>query len=386
MRYLLGGYYGMRNVGDDVLLYVTLAEVARVDRDASFTVISPLPEAIPAGTRVTISPGCRRFESIRQLMSHDAWLFGGGGLLQDGAERSQQHLTRLDHTVRVAKLMRRKILMLGIGIGPLTTRAGRTAAASLLRQADLVTVRDEESRALAAELAPAAPVHLAGDLAFLLPRHTHAPAITNGGQPKTLGISLLPYAASLGRSRDEDQLVAATLAKAVNRVMASRAGWGVTLFEFFSGSEDYGDASVLRALQEQLVSPDRVAYRRYTGDFEAVYADMAACSAFVGMRFHSSLLAHLAGVPCLMIDYHPKCESLARRLQLGADAVASLPVIQDTAAFTARLDALLTDGQKFRPRVSVDTMSGGSARTFELLTDWLHRRQADTIFGFRRTP
>src|SRR5687768_7568035 len=73
VRYLLGGYYGMRNVGDDVLLYVTLAEVARVDRDASFTIISRLPEAVPAGTRVTISPGCRRFESIRQLMSHDVW-------------------------------------------------------------------------------------------------------------------------------------------------------------------------------------------------------------------------------------------------------------------------------------------------------------------------
>src|SRR5688572_11080645 len=86
VRYLLGGYYGMRNVGDDVLLYVTLAEVARVDREASFTIISKLPEAIPAGTRVTIKPGPRRFGSIRDLMSHHAWLFGGGGLLQDGGE------------------------------------------------------------------------------------------------------------------------------------------------------------------------------------------------------------------------------------------------------------------------------------------------------------
>ena len=31
MRYLLAGYYGMRNVGDDVLLYATLAETARHD-------------------------------------------------------------------------------------------------------------------------------------------------------------------------------------------------------------------------------------------------------------------------------------------------------------------------------------------------------------------
>jgi polysaccharide pyruvyl transferase WcaK-like protein len=376
----------MRNVGDDVLLYVTLAEVARVDREASFTIISKLPEAIPPGVRVTITPGCRRFESVRQLMSHDAWLFGGGGLLQDGAERSRQYLIRLDHTVRVAKLMRRKILMLGIGIGPLTTSAGRTAAASLLQQADLVTVRDEESRVVAAELAPDVPVHLAGDLAFLLPRHTHAPAVTHSGRPKTLGISLLPYAASLGRSSDEDQSVAATFATALNQAMASHPDWRVMLFEFFSGWQKYRDASVLRSLERQLTSPGRVAYRRYTGDFEAVYADIAACSAFVGMRFHSCLLAHLGGVPCLMITHHQKSESLARRLQLSPDAVASLSVIQDTAALTARLDALLTDGDKFRPRVGLDTMARSSARTFDLLTGWLPRRRADTMFALRRTP
>jgi len=385
MRYLLGGYYGMRNAGDDVLLYVTLAEVARVDPEASFTVISELPEAIPAGTRVTITPGSRRFETIRQLMAHDVWLFGGGGLLQDGAERSRQYLHRLDQIARVAKLMRRKILMLGIGIGPLTTPAGRTAAAGLLRQADLVTVRDEESRALAAQLAPTAVVHLAGDLAFLLPRHTNARTTAGGSGPKTLGISLLPYGASIGRSHDEDQLLAATLAKAVNQAMVTHPDWRVTLFEFFSGSQEYGDASVLRSLQGQLVAPERVAYRPYTGDFEALYADLAACSAFVGMRFHSCLLAHLAEVPCLMIPYHPKSESLARRLQLGADAVAAMPVTQDAAALTARLDALLSDGDKFRPSVRLDTMAGGSAKTFELLTEWLHRRRADTMFRFRRT-
>ena len=103
MRYLLGGYYGMRNVGDDVLLYVTLAEVMRLDPQASFTIISHRPEAVPPGARVTIKPGGERFGTIRDLLGHDVWLFGGGGLLQDGAPRSRKHLARMAQVARLAK-------------------------------------------------------------------------------------------------------------------------------------------------------------------------------------------------------------------------------------------------------------------------------------------
>src|SRR5918993_5038329 len=105
MRYLLGGYYGMRNVGDDVLLYVSLAEVMRVDAQASFTIISHLPEAVPPGARVTIKPGGQRFGTVRDLLRHDVWLFGGGGLLQDSAPRSRTHLARLAQVSRLAKLL-----------------------------------------------------------------------------------------------------------------------------------------------------------------------------------------------------------------------------------------------------------------------------------------
>ena len=52
----MGGYYGMRNVGDDVLLYVTIGEVNRLDRNAAFTVISSVPLVTPPGGRVAVRP------------------------------------------------------------------------------------------------------------------------------------------------------------------------------------------------------------------------------------------------------------------------------------------------------------------------------------------
>lgn len=385
MKYLLGGYYGMRNVGDDVLLYVTLAEVMRVDPHASFTIISHRPEAVPPGARVTIKPGGQRFGTIRHLLRHDAWLFGGGGLLQDSAPRSRKYLARMAQVSRLAKCLGRKILMLGIGVGPLSTPVGRAAAATLLSHSDLITVRDEESLALAKTLAPRATVHLTGDLAFLLPRHLPAAAPAAGAATKTLGVSLLPHAASLGRAGNDDKRLVDSVVHALDRTLAKHPDWRVTLFEFFVGVREYGDSAVLSAVQNQLARPDRVSYRPYTGDFTGVQADLSACSAFLGMRFHSCLLACLAGVPCLMIAYHPKSESLARRLRLGSDAVVSVPLAHDATTLEARVDALLTEGDKFRPQARIDSMISDSMKNHDVLMDWFERHQGRMVPVYRRT-
>ena len=383
MRYLLSGYYGMRNVGDDVLLYATLAETARRDPDASFTVISDLEESIPPGLRVHVTPGGRRFENVRQMLHHDVWLFGGGGLLQDVSPRATEYLERLCRSARVVKLMGRRIALVGIGVGPLTTPRGRSAAATLLSHADLVTVRDDESRALIATVAPELTVHVTGDPAFLIAEH--APKASEvPRQPNVLGVSLLPHARSVGGDVAKDARGADGFARCLAATLRRHPDWRVTLFEFFTNPE-YGDAHVLRRVEREVGDPTRVTYRPYTGDFLTVFAEIRACQAFVGMRFHSCLLAHLAGVPCLMLSYHPKCDGLAVRLGLHPDAMAPLTLLQDGGALDARLEALLADGAKFRPSVPVDTLQAGAARNFTLLSSWLTGERATTQHHQGRT-
>lgn len=374
MRYLLGGYYGMRNVGDDVLLYVALAETARVDREASFTVISELPELTPPGTRVRIVPGGRRFENVRQMLRHDVWLFGGGGLLQDGSPRAAEYLERLAGAARAVKALGRRIVLLGIGVGPLTTDAGRQAARRLLEHADLVTVRDEESRALARTIAPACEIDVTADLAFLFPRHAPIGPVHGPDGRKRLGLSLLPFASSVGRAGRNDEAIAVVLADTLRGVLERHPEWDLTLFEFFSGSSTYGDARVLQLVRDRIALPGRVNDLAYTGDFMTVFTEMKACDAFIGMRFHSCLLAHVGGVPCLMLSYHPKSESLASRLGLADDAVLPLLLLLDSHVVGARIEALLTDGAKFRPTVSCEPLIAEAERNFARLSTALPAR------------
>jgi polysaccharide pyruvyl transferase CsaB len=371
VRYLLEGYYGRRNLGDDLLLAVALAEVHRLDPGASFTVVSGRPEARPATASVKVVPGGRRLETARQLLRHDVWLFGGGGLLQDQSPLSLPYLWRLGHWSVFARALGREVVLLGVGVGPLETKDGRKAARRLLENASLVTVRDAESAELVRELVPGGGVEVTvtGDLAFLA--RPERP-LRGSKEGKTLGVSLLPLKASVGGPLEEDLEMAAAVAKALRTLLEAHPSLRLSLIELFAG-EAPGDASVLRVLERTLPS-DRVEYHVYEGDVNAAIDRVGACHAFLGMRFHSCLLAHVLRVPCLMIAYHPKSVSLSRALALDPAAVMTPAELNDSDELGARLSRLLTERERFMPGRSVDKQAEGARRNFTLMKDLLDHR------------
>ena len=370
MKYLMGGYYGMRNVGDDVLLYVTIGEVNRLDRNAAFTVISSVPLVTPPGGRVAVRARGR----VSGLFRNDVWLFGGGGLLQDRSPRSLQAIERLGHLTWLAKLVGCKVVLLAIGVGPLVTTEGKNASRRVLQQADFLTVRDQQSAELALKLCPRSAPAVTDDLAFLLPRLLPVPPPRGGKaiSSKVLGVSLLEYSAmALGRKGSGNSRAAETVGDALNDMLGRHRNWSVNLFEFFSGSPFYGDARVLRTLQDRIRFADRVSYCSYEGDFRRVYQELSQCDALLGMRFHSCLLAYLIGLPFVMINYHPKCASLATGLQLPERAVMPLAELAEAGRVKARLEALIEAPERFRSPVPPSSRTAESLGNVTLLADWL---------------
>lgn len=377
MKYLLGGYYGMRNAGDDILLYVTIAEVAKLDPDAHFTVISHRHEHVPQFASVNIISGGRRFETLRQLLRHDVWLFGGGGLLQDPSVRSVRALQHYQRAARLAKWMKRKIVLIGIGVGPLDTPKGRNAARKLLRLADFVTVRDKNSADLAHKLVPERDVNIAADLSFLFPKYAPSPpAPLADGKTRILGISLLSFSRAVGKDVEIDDQAVAVVAKALNHFMKEYPEWQVKLFEFFCGSDSYGDKAVLRPLRDQLHFANRVSVRYYDGDFFTLYMDLLQCSAFFGMRLHSCMLSWLGGVPCLMVDYHIKSSNIAKVMGIPAEAILPVRDLNSSSVLTERLEKLIGKPASFLPTIAISQLRNLTAKNFDLMRGWL--RQYDT--------
>jgi polysaccharide pyruvyl transferase CsaB len=361
MKYLLGGYYGRRNLGDDVLLYAVIASLHRIDRSASFTVLSPVPLVIPENARVSIvGPGSWPAATLRQIVNNDMWVFGGGGVVQDHTERSLSSLVELVQRARFAKLIGRKLALWGVGIGPIGTTAGKRAAGRLIELADFVSVRDLDSAALASQIDGGRQVSINADLAFLLApqfRDNLRLVKRESGQ-RQLGVSLLELSYATQDGASDDRPALAAIASALNGVLDRPGDWRIRCFEFFSGSPEHSDASVFRRLLPLIHFPERVSVCGYSGDFFSTFRAMAQCDAFLGMRLHSAVLAYLADLPLLLINYHPKCRTFAAQIELSAEAQVSADQLTDGGLLAERIHALLDGGQHFRPALPPEAFAG----------------------------
>jgi len=91
--------------------------------------------------------GTNVIEIVRALENSNAFISGGGGLLQDKTSlRSLIYYTTL---INIAKSLKKKTIIFAQGIGPLNKNISKGIIKKTLNKVDLITVRDEESKTTA---------------------------------------------------------------------------------------------------------------------------------------------------------------------------------------------------------------------------------------------
>jgi polysaccharide pyruvyl transferase CsaB len=145
MRVLISGYYGYGNLGDEALLSGILTGLKKYGHSVS--VLSGNPDYTNQLHNVN---AVSRYKGLPlALLQHDAIISGGGGLLQD--KTSSRSLQYYLGVLSLAKLFRKKAIVYGQSIGPLSEN-GKKAVASTLKGV-AVAVRDEMSQKVLLELA-----------------------------------------------------------------------------------------------------------------------------------------------------------------------------------------------------------------------------------------
>ena len=163
MKLLVSGYYGFGNLGDEALLAGLLSGLP----GAQVTVLSGQPDA----TRALHNVGAvHRLTGLGALVTHDALLSGGGGLLQD--KTSSRSLRYYLGVISLAKRLGKRVVVYGQSVGPLSP-AGERGVARALKGVP-VAVRDKPSQTLLARLDISA--ELVADAALALPAPLARPA------------------------------------------------------------------------------------------------------------------------------------------------------------------------------------------------------------------
>lgn len=231
----------------------------------------------------------------------DALVLGGGGLLQD--ETSDLNLPYHLAPVLAARVPAAGV---GLGAGPLVTRAGRALVRRALARLAAVAVRDRSSAELLARIGARRPA-VAADLAFRLPRPDveAADVLAVALRPWTGRRHRLPVA--LRRSAAAVNEAFAARAAAALDAAAARTGLAVELVAL----DPPKDEPLARAVAARMRRPAAVLAPPPL-DVPAV---LARGRVVVAMRYHGGVCAALARRPAVLLGYSAKVPDLAGDLE-----------------------------------------------------------------------
>ncbi|MGE0201204.1 MAG: polysaccharide pyruvyl transferase CsaB [Candidatus Melainabacteria bacterium] len=339
-RVMISGYYGFDNLGDDLILHVLIAQLKQ--RHCEIVVLSNNPQetrqrfGVEAIHRTSLKEIYLAFETTHLFIS------GGGGLLQDST--GPMSVIYYGGLMGLAKFFGLPVCLWAQGIGPLKSWLSRQLVRQVILHVDRMTVRDQASAALLGELCDR-PVEVTADPVWLLdlPKTVETDPYR---QHWTVGLSLRPWP-GLNNERLKHLLtILSELARIENRSLQ------LLLFPF----QPKQDVAMFQQLIALLRDFPQITWQKV--ESRHVINRIGGCDAFIGMRFHSLILAILSDVKVWGLVYDPKVRQMLDALGLeGTDiqAMAGLSATQ-VGAFWEQY-----------PRVDLEAIRHRAARNVAVL-------------------
>ena len=295
-KVLLCGYYGMGNLGDELLAAATIRLLKSCGlKEREIAMLSGEPEKSAERHRVYSIDRWSLRDVVRALRHSETLLLGGGGIFQDSSSfRSPWYYWLV---VRSAKLCGCKVWAVGQSVGPLTRGINRFLARNAFRSCEAVSVRDLHSQAFLN-----GRCLLTDDLVLTLPFEQ------DGRRSEYFLVNFRRY----------DGVLEYAAAQAYARLSFPRTLRSVGV------AMDENDLSLMREMREQgLLRADELVYP----DLDRLPELFGKAAGAFGMRLHFGALSLKAGVPCTLAPYDLKVSDFARRWggELWSGGEASFP-------------------------------------------------------------
>lgn len=359
MKVFIIGWFGAGNVGDEAILLSMLTDIGETLPDVEFTVLSfnagntvaLLADNQQVGQIVYVGSKLRVLHSDfggvwRALRNADLVIIGGGGLFQD--IYNWYPIPFFTLMTLLGKLLRKQIMFYALGIGPLRTWFGRKLCRLAASMADLISVRDEESKKLLLDLGIGQDIYITADPVFALspaPVERAEQILAREGVPLDgrlkVGIALhelLPW----GEGKKQE------LARALDKLSDQRDAnlvfipFGQYTDSWF-GSELVPPVDLRSSLKmaRMLIHGSTVLTGRYTP--QEVMAIVGQMDLMISMRLHGLIMATAMGVPAIGLTYRQetKLKNLVRSIGQGFHTLEVNHLKQEQLALL--LEGILTE-------------------------------------------
>ena len=220
------------------------------------------------------------------------------------------YLSALVTAVAMAKALGKKVVFYSVGVGPVYTWKGRKTVRWLLSKADMITLREQASRDIIAQLGLPERYTMAADPALnqqICPADIQTMQRTLNdavGPGPRVAINLNAYIDSWtgqGKGKLSQDAFCREIANAANH-FAQAWDYGLVFI-----CTQYMDDAVMENVINRLAPQSRaVLLKNRAYNHRQLMAAMNLCDFMIGMRLHCQILSVAAGTPCLALNYAPK--------------------------------------------------------------------------------
>ncbi|MDI6757394.1 MAG: polysaccharide pyruvyl transferase CsaB [Endomicrobiia bacterium] len=302
-KILIAGYYGMGNLGDEIILSELVRRIrlesAGAGVDCRIKALSGDTRFTAANTGVSAVSGKSPLGVAAALASSDILIIGGGGIFQD--RTSSLSLYYYLSLIVAAKLLGKKVSVCAVGIDRLKAfNAFLTRRA--LSLADSISVRDDESRDFASSFR--GDVLRAADIATALSDDFVRRAFSDGdAREKSEAAAGKKIILVPRRFRRSDVHFWARLADACSR----RFGARIKVMPFHK-KEDFKYATRIAGAMD---APCEIIVWE---NIESAAAEFATADVVISARLHGIILAAALGVPVCGISADRKSDLFLREI------------------------------------------------------------------------
>lgn len=320
-RVVVSGYYGSGNFGDQAMLQRLIDVIGEAGVEHRTTVVSHTPFTSVGGHPVTTVSADSKWQRLSAIAQSDALIFGGGELIKDYGNGEGPAIGLALFDVLVAALFGVPTVIYQVGAEQISSRRSQWYVGRALSCCDAIFTRDSVSLSrLKACGVPHRLLHEGTDILFGLndiPRHLHAADAPTPAHPSVVALSLPDLEMRKAAFEYPERLRAFLGGLVEGFAMLSSHQKVRLVLVGFQSVERAKDLDLLRTIGERLKA--RMDVEEVLISEEDVYTALQRFHSFdfvVGMRFHSIILAVLAGVPFLPLSLEDKVWKLARELDI----------------------------------------------------------------------
>lgn len=311
MRFLLSGYYGYQNAGDEAVLAAITQQIGALAPGAQFVATS----GAPAQTTAQYA-ACREY-SLRavarddfknlwlEIKACDVFLSGGGSLLQDVT--SLRNIVYYTSLLRMAAIAKKPAMIYAQGIGPLKKSLSQKLTRMALNHKNtrVITVRDPESKALLQKIGVRKNIEVTADPVWALEARDSSPTAPHATSRRWM-VSLRSWL---------DESTPGAEGALLKSIRAAAAKENATLQ--FLAMQPARDGTLMESLGVQ----KNEILQTETLTPQEIMALTGRCDLMIAMRLHALIFAAAQRVPCIAVSYDPKVSALAKLI--GAPIIAN---------------------------------------------------------------